>query len=420
MVYPDNFEQKIGFDQVRQLLLSGCSSELGKEKVSKMTFLTNHEAILEQLNRAQEFVQIKTGSDHFPDCFFYDARPALKKARIEGVWLDESDVFSLRRSLDSIVQLVRFFSQRDDSNLYPCLGRLAEKTPTFPKVIQHIDAILTNTGEIKDSASPELGTIRRELTSTMSSLSRRLQQLLRKAQQEGYVDKDTTPSVRDGRLVIPVSPAFKRKIKGIVHDESATGKTVYIEPEELVDANNRIRELENEERREIIRILTRFTDTIRPDVEAMADSYNLLAEIDFLNAKGAFSIQIGAIKPRFDDSPCLEWVKAIHPLLQLSLRKQQKDVVPLSLGLTATHRLLIISGPNAGGKSVCLKTVGLLQYMLQCGMMIPLHDQSRTGWFERLFIDIGDEQSIENDLSTYSSHLLNMKYFLKYSQERTL
>jgi len=254
----------------------------------------------------------------------------------------------------------------------------------------------------------------------MNSLSRRLHQILKQAQNDGYVDKDTTPSMREGRLVIPVSPAFKRKIRGIVHDESATGKTVFIEPEELVEANNRIRELQNEERREIIRILTHFTDTIRPDAEEMVRSYGILAEIDFLNAKAKLSLKLGFIKPRFDNEPCLEWERAVHPLLNLSLRKQQKKVVPLSIFLNEKNRLLIISGPNAGGKSVCLKTVGLLQYMLQCGMMIPLHDSSRTGWFERIFIDIGDEQSIENDLSTYSSHLLNMKYFLKYSQEKTL
>jgi len=420
MIYPAHFEQKIGFDQIRQLLKSACSGSLGMEKVDNMIFSTNYDTIQELLNRCQEFVYIKTSSESFPDCYFYDARPALKKTRIEGIWLDESEVFNLRRSLASINQLVYFFTKEEKDGLYPSLSKLATETPVYPGVLKAIDAILSITGTIKDNASPELAGIRRDLSTTMNSLSRRLQQILKQAQNEGFVDKDTTPSMRDGRLVIPVSPAFKRKIKGIVHDESATGKTVYIEPEELVEANNRIRELENEERREIIRILTRFTDSIRPEAMAMSESYSLLAEIDFLNAKAVFSLDIGAIRPRFDDGPFLEWAKAIHPLLHLSLRKQQKQVVPLSVGLTSKHRLLIISGPNAGGKSVCLKTVGLLQYMLQCGMMIPLHDSSRTGWFERIFIDIGDEQSIENDLSTYSSHLLNMKYFLKNCQEKTL
>jgi len=420
MIYPNHFEQKIGFDQIRQLLEAGCSGSLGTEKVNEMTFSTQYETILELLNRSDEFVRIISGSETFPDCHFFDLRTSLKKTRIEGIWLDEAEIFDLRRSLDSILQIVRFFKTEEKVNLYPCLSALASDTPVFPDVIKRIDTILTNTGEIKDNASPELASIRKELTSTMNSLSRRLHQILKQAQNDGYVDKDTTPSMREGRLVIPVSPAFKRKIRGIVHDESATGKTVFIEPEELVEANNRIRELQNEERREIIRILTHFTDTIRPEAEEMVRSYGILAEIDFLNAKAKLSLKLGSIKPRFDNEPCLEWERAVHPLLNLSLRKQQKKVVPLSIFLNEKNRLLIISGPNAGGKSVCLKTVGLLQYMLQCGMMIPLHDSSRTGWFERIFIDIGDEQSIENDLSTYSSHLLNMKYFLKYSQEKTL
>lgn len=420
MIFPDHFEQKIGFDQIRQLLKSGCSSSLGEDKVENMSFSAQYETIQELLNRSDEFLKIKNSPDAFPDCNFFDLRPSLKKTRIEGIWLDESEIFNLRRSLDSIRMIVHYFKSEDKSKLFPCIALIAQETPVFPEVIKRIDSILTNTGELKDNASPELSGIRREMTSTMNSLSRRLHQIMKQAQAEGFVEKDTAPSMREGRLVIPVSPAFKRKIKGIVHDESATGKTIYIEPEELVEANNRIRELQNEERREIIRILTKFTDTIRPEASEMVISYEFLAEIDFLDSKAKLSLKLGAIKPRFDNEPCLEWEKAIHPLLDLSLRKQSKKVVPLSISLNEKNRILIISGPNAGGKSVCLKTVGLLQYMLQCGLMIPIHDSSRTGFFERIFIDIGDEQSIENDLSTYSSHLLNMKYFLKHSQQKTL
>lgn len=420
MIYPVHFEQKIGFDQVRQLLSAACTSSLGREKVDAMTFLTDYDALVVLLDRAQEYLHLTDGHQPLPDCHFYDARPSLRNARVESTWLDEAEVFNLRKSLDSIVQLVRFFNREEMVGSYPRLVELAGTVPVFPEVVKQADAILTPTGAVKDNASPELAAIRHEMTTTLNSLSRRLQHILRQAQQEGLVDKDTTPSMRDGRLVIPVSPAFKRKIKGIVHDESATGKTVYIEPAELVEANNRIRELENEERREIIRILTRFTDSIRPLIADMTASYELLAELDFLKAKASFARTIGAIRPRFDPHPILDWVKAIHPLLYLSLRKQHKPIVPLTISLTETQRILIISGPNAGGKSVCLKTVGLLQYMLQCGLLIPVHDSSRTGCFERLFIDIGDEQSIEDDLSTYSSHLLNMKYFLKYCQEKTL
>ncbi|NLT02576.1 MAG: endonuclease MutS2 [Bacteroidales bacterium] len=420
MIYPGHFEQKIGFDQVRQLLNAACTSSLGREKVDALTFLTDYDSLVVLLDRNQEYLNLLNSEQSLPDCHFHDARPSLRKARVEGSWLDEAEVFNLRKSLDSILHLVRFFSREEMVGPYPRLVDLTSEVPVFPDVIKRADAILTPTGEIKDNASPELAAIRHEMTTTLNSLSRRLQQILRQAQQEGLVDKDTTPSMRDGRLVIPVAPAFKRRIKGIVHDESATGKTVFIEPAELVEANNRIRELENEERREIIRILTRFTDFIRPDVADMAKSYDLLAELDFLKAKASFARTIGAIRPRFEPKPILDWVKAVHPLLFLSLRKQHKDVVPLNLTLTDKQRILIISGPNAGGKSVCLKTIGLLQYMLQCGLLIPVHDSSSTGCFERLFIDIGDEQSIEDDLSTYSSHLLNMKYFLRNSQENTL
>jgi len=421
MIYPEHFEQKIGFDQIRQLLNKGCSSSLGQEKVAEMIFLDTYEPIVEQLSRSEEFVRVIQEENNFPESFFFDVRPALKRLRVEGTYLDEPELFDLRRSLDTIYQIVRYFKKDEEGHSpYPCLSNLAGKTLVYPDTLKKIDRILSNFGRIKDNASTELARIRQELTSTMGGLSRRLNQILKKAQAEGLVDKDATPSMRDGRLVIPISPAFKRKIKGIVHDESATGKTVFIEPEELVEANNRIRELENEERREIIRILSAFSDEIRPFAPEMQESYSFLGEIDFVRSKARLSIELGAIKPRFNDETCLEWERAVHPLLFLSLRKQRKSIVPLSISLNETNRILIISGPNAGGKSVCLKTVGLLQYMLQCGLMIPVHDSTRTGWFEKIFIDIGDEQSIENDLSTYSSHLLNMKFFLRNSQAKTL
>lgn len=421
MIYPEYFEQKIGFDQIRQLLKKGCSSSLGEEKVDSMNFMDSYESIIEQLSRSDEFVHIIQEENNFPESFFFDVRPSLKRLRIEGTYLDEQELFDLRRSLETIFQIVRFFKTDDEEiSPYPRLSALAGETNIYPDVLKRIDNILSKFGRIKDNASPELAKIRQELASTMGGLSRRLNQILKQAQAEGLIDKEATPSMREGRLVIPISPAFKRKIKGIVHDESATGKTVYIEPEELVEANNRIRELENEERREIIRILSLFADSIRPFAPEMIDSYCFLGEIDFIRSKARLSIDLGAIKPRVDNGPCLEWDRAIHPLLFISLRKQQKPIVPLNITLNEQNRILIISGPNAGGKSVCLKTVGLLQYMLQCGLMIPLHENSRTGWFERIFIDIGDEQSIENDLSTYSSHLMNMKFFLRNCQAKTL
>lgn len=420
MIYPEHFEQKIGFDQIRQILINGCSSPLGMEKVRDMNFSCKYDEILLNLERGEEFARVLSEADNFPGIYFFDMRPSLKKIRIEGIWLDEDEAFNLQRSLDSIRQTATFFLSGNNAKLYPRLNELAGEIQIFPEIVRHISTILTETGEIRDDASPEFSMIKRELTSTMNSLNKKLQQILRQAQKDGYVDKDTVPGMREGRLVIPVVPSYKRKIKGIVHDESATGKTVYIEPEELVESNNRIRELKNEERREKIRILTKLTDSLRPYTEPMIQSYDFLAEIDFLNSKAKFSMDIGAIKPLFENAPKIEWEKAVHPLLNLSLRKQQKQAVPLSIKVNEKNRILIISGPNAGGKSVCLKTVGLLQYMLQCGMMIPVSDSSRTGIFERLFIDIGDEQSIENDLSTYSSHLLNMKFFLRNCQEKTL
>ena len=290
----------------------------------------------------------------------------------------------------------------------------------FPHLVESIDTIIDKFGKIKDNASPTLARIRSEIASTLNGISRSLQSILRSAQTEGFVEKDVAPTMRDGRLMIPVAPAFKRKIKGIVHDESASGKTVFIEPEVVVEANNRVRELESDERREIVRILTEFTDQVRPIAPDILNSYEFLADIDFIRAKALFADELQAIKPQFEDKRQMDWARAIHPLLYLSLKKQGKSVVPLDIELTEEKRILLISGPNAGGKSVCLKTVGLLQYMLQCGLLIPLHESSRTGLFSKIFIDIGDEQSIENDLSTYSSHLMNMKFFVKNCDERTI
>ena len=386
-----------------------------------MCFSARIDEVLTWLERTDEFLRLIRGDEEFPVNYFFDVRPALKRIRPEGTWLDERELFDLERSLRTIDDIVRFFRPNEEGTVrYPALTELAGDVQVFPTLIQRIDGILDKFGHIKDNASPALARIRGEITTTMSGISRNLQSILRSAQAEGVVDKDITPTMRDGRLMIPVAPAFKRKIKGIVHDESASGKTVFIEPEAVVEANNRIRELEAEERREIIRILTDFTTEVRPRVADILRSYEFLADIDFIRAKALFADQIGAIKPVVEDKRQIDWVGAVHPLLYLSSRKQGKEVVPLDIELTEAKRILLISGPNAGGKSVCLKTVGLLQYMLQCGVPIPLRESSRTGIFERIFIDIGDEQSIENDLSTYSSHLLNMKYFVRNCDDRTL
>lgn len=429
MIYPQNFEQKIGFDQIRQLLKIKCLSTLGEERVDQMDFSNDYNEINRRLEQVTEFVRITQEEDDFPNQYFFDVRPSLKRIRVEGMYMDEQELFDLRRSLETIRDIVRFLQQTDDEedtdndethSPYPALHELAGDIMVFPQLITRINNILDKFGKVKDNASSELLRIRRELASTTGSISRSLNNILRAAQSEGYVDKDVAPTMRDGRLVIPVAPGMKRKIRGIVHDESATGKTVFIEPAEVVEANNRIRELEGEERREIIRILTEFSATVRPQVPAILQSYEFLAEIDFIRAKALLGIEFKAIKPSFENRQIIDWFEAVHPLLQMSLAKHNKKVVPLDIELNTGQRILLISGPNAGGKSVCLKTVGLLQYMLQCGMLVSMHERSHAGIFSSIFIDIGDEQSIEDDLSTYSSHLTNMKNMMKYCNEKSL
>lgn len=421
MIYPENFESKIGFDKIRQLLMARCLSPLGEEKVENMAFSSDYTFITESLSQTEEFIRITQEEDDFPTNYFLDVRPSLRNIKVEGTWIDENALFDLRRSLQTIRDIVSFLKKEDEENTpYPHLYTLAGEVVVFPQLISKIDNILDKFGRIKDNASSELHRIRKDMAHISGGISKSLNAILRLAQSEGLVEKDVTPTMRDGRLVIPVAPAFKRKIKGIVHDESASGKTVFIEPAEVVEANNRIRELESEERREIIKILIAFTDVLRPLVPEILQSYEFLAMIDFIRAKATFSIELSAIKPSIEDKQIIRWYRAKHPLLFLSHRKQNKQIVPLDIELEEDNRLLIISGPNAGGKSVCLKTVGLLQYMVQCGLPIPLDENSKVGIFNHIFIDIGDEQSIENDLSTYSSHLTNMKFFVRNCDKKTI
>ena len=424
MIYPGNFEHKIGFDEIRSLLCERCLSSLGREKVDELAFSTDGNQVREQLQQVDEFRRLTEKSDDFPLQFFFDVRESLVRIRLVGTHLEEQEVFDLRRSLETIHNIVKYLRKGEDEvRLYPALKRLTDDVVTFPAVIRRIDSILDKFGRVKDGASMTLAGIRHELQSTEGSISRTLYTILHAAQRDGLVDKDAAPTMRDGRLMIPVAPGLKRKINGIVHDESATGKTVFIEPAEVVEANNRIRQLEAEERREIVRILTVFTDEIRPNVKEMTDSYLFLATIDLIQAKARLAETMKAIVPAIADRPHIDWIHAVHPLLALSLEKQGKQVVPLDImlgGEKAGGRLLIISGPNAGGKSVCLKTVGLLQYMLQCGMPVPMGERSTCGLFRNIMIDIGDEQSIEDDLSTYSSHLMNMKQMMRSCDEYTL
>lgn len=425
MLYPEQIENKIRFDVVRQQLNDSCLCPLGAERVQQMAFSNNYEKLTNQLRQTSEFVRILQ-EDDFPDQNFYDVRPSLKRIRIAHTFLDERELFDLQRSLATICDIINFLKkgqELDDGSIrhaYPALHSLSIDVRTFPQVVKRIEQILDKFGNIKDTASPTLAQIRHDIAVTTQSISRSLHSILKTAKSDGLVEKDVAPTMRDGRLVIPVAPALKRKIRGIVHDESDSGKTVYIEPAEVVDANNRIRELESDERREIMRILMEMAETLRPEVQDIIYSYEFLADIDFIRAKARFAIANNCCEPKIENRPCIDWGYAIHPLLQQALNKHGKKVVPLDIELTPKQRLLVISGPNAGGKSVCLKTVGLLQYMMQCGMLVPMTESSRMGIFKSVFIDIGDDQSIEDDLSTYSSHLLHMKNIMRHADGASL
>ena len=418
MIYPQNIEQKIDFQVIRDGLKGCCMSTLGKERVDDMQWLTHYPTVRDLLARVREMMNLLTDPAlTFPQGEIYDLREALSRIRIEGLFMDEAELFSLRKMLDYAVMLDRFFSTLDKSK-YPLLSAESALTSQVA-TLNAIDRILDRYGKMRDNASPELARIRKEISASQGSVSRALNAILRQAQAEGILDKDTTPTLREGRLVLPVPPAYKRKIGGIVHDESATGKTVFIEPQQVVEANNRIRELEGEERRERIRILLEITALIRPNIPHILHTENYLGEVDFLRAKALFAIDLHAIVPELSKRPMIDWREAYHPVLLINFRRQGKAVVPLTIRLT-DNRILVISGPNAGGKSVCLKTVALLQYMLQCGLPVPMNEASTMGFFKQLLIDIGDEQSIEDDLSTYSSHLRNMKHFVRYANEHTL
>ncbi len=418
-IYPDNFETKIGFDRIRKILHNKCLSTMGNEWVEEMHFQNHFENISNQLGEVSEFCRIVREFDNFPANHFYDLRVALQKIKLEGRFLEEAELFDLKRSLESVRAIVNFFNKQEEA-VFPLLKKKTTNVQVFPYIYDRIETIINKYGKIRDNATSQLAQIRKDIMSRQSNMSKRLHAILKQAQKDGLVEDDATVSIRDGRAVIPIAAGNKRKLKGIIYDESSTGKTSYVEPNEIVEINNEIRELEYAERREIVRILTDFSNDIRPYLEDLFYSYDFLGEIDFIRAKALMAVEFNAIKPEMTDEPIIDWQKAVHPLLLQTLKKEKRKIVPLNIWLNQEKHILLISGPNAGGKSVCLKTVGLLQYMLQCGLLIPLNEASKAGIFGQLFIDIGDEQSMENDLSTYSSHLMNMKYFVKNSNEKTL
>ena len=420
MIYPSNFESKIGFDRIRELLKEKCLSSMGIEMVDSIRFEDNTDKVRFNLSATYEFQQILLFEDNFPSDNYYNISDCLNKIRIEGTFPEVRELFDLKRSLETIRSILSFFRSKDETR-YPILREMCASVKTYPYVLDSIDRIIDRHGTIKDNASSRLKEIRSEIISKNIQASKRLNAILKQAQSDGIVDSDTSASVRNGRGVIPVGAYDKRRLKGLIHDQSASGKTVFIEPEEIVEINNDIVELEYEEKREVVKILTLFADNIRPYIDDLLDSNVFLGEIDFLRAKALLGNHLHSIMPVVNDKPFISWKKAVHPLLSMTFEKiPGRKVVPLDIELNDKNRILVISGPNAGGKSVCLKSVGLLQYMVQCGITIPAAEGSESGMFKDILIDIGDEQSIDNDLSTYSSHLINMKHFLKHGSESSL
>lgn len=486
MIYPKNFEHKVEFDKIREMLYARCLSPLGKSIVAQMTMTERASEINGKLEQIRQLRKLQEENADFAIGPFSDIREPMKRIRMEGTFLEAGELWNLKKTLSTIAELTRWFKQSSplpfphhqeeetaseengirpetvsppspaddekDGKQFPALDALTEGVITFPTLIQRIDQVLDPFGNIRDTASPELQRIRSELAHTKGSISGILNNILLSAHQNGFIEKDVAPTIRDGRLMIPVAPGMKRKIQGIIHDESDSGRTVFIEPAEVVEANNRIRELQSDERHEIVRILKELSKHVRPHVMEILYGVQFLAQVDFIQAKVRLAQTFRATEPEVLNMPIIDWWHAKHPLLEMRLRKetplscsavpeeggasagragfvssrtdttdgQPTGVVPLDISLTTDLRILVISGPNAGGKSVCLKTVGLLQYMLQCGLSIPVGEHSKCGVFKNLMIDIGDEQSIDDDLSTYSSHLMNMKAMMRLADNHSL
>lgn len=420
MIHPSSFETKTGFDRIREIISDYCTGPSGRELVSEIFFKSSTDEISRSVTETWEMQQLLGYGDALGFDNSFEVRPALNKIRLEGAFVTEEELFNLKKQLESLKVVLAYFRNADQGK-YPNLKKKASQVKYYPAVYDAIDRVIDKNGIIKDSASRRLKEIRTELSTLSAQVTRRLQSILKSARADGIVDSDANVSIRNGRGVIPVNVYNKRKIQGLVHDQSASGKTVFIEPAEIVELNNDIFELEHEERREIVKILIAVSDVLRPYIDDLTEGAAFLGTIDFIRAKARLGLKLGSVSPKIINEPHIKWFGAIHPLLFLAFsRTGDRKVVPLDLTLDREQRILVVSGPNAGGKSVCLKTAGLLQYMLQCGLTIPVRQGSEAGIFPKIFIDIGDEQSIENDLSTYSSHLLSMKYFLKHAGNDTL
>lgn len=423
MVYPDNFEEKTGFTMLRGMVADSCITNMGREWCGRMTFSSDYDAVCMELTRTSEMMRALGAPKPLPIAGLHDFTAHLRRLKAQGSYLDPEALMHLRDTLTAADALAIFFRRTEEGSdlpAYPEMSRVFAPMRSFPAVIAAISAVVGTNGAIYDSASPELASLRRQIQSVSSSMSGIMKRVMERSVSAGIVERDAAPSVRDGRLVVPVPAMMKRSLNGIVHDESATGKTVYIEPAEVVEANNRLRRLQEEEKREIIRILVQLADLMRPELDGLLDMMSILGQFDFIRAKALIGAKFDAAMPVMERKPQIDWYRAVHPALAMSLKAQGREAVPLNLRLTGQQRILVVSGPNAGGKSVTLKTVGIVQYMLQCGMLPTLHSNSHMSVFHDIMLDIGDEQSMENDLSTYSSHLRNMKHFLAAASRSSL
>lgn len=425
MLFPQHFEQKIGFATLRQQLEANCLSALGRQHVARMEFQTKHEPLLKLLLQTDEFAYLLRSGADFPASHYHDARAHFKRAALPGAYLDVEAFYEVKMSMRTIRQALTFFSQADEGE-FPALRLLGVGIQVDRNLLAALDKVVDDDGAVRDDASPLLRQIRQELIQRQLQLRKQIAGILRHAKTEGWIPGDSEPTIRGGRLVLPVIAEHKRKVKGLIHDESASGQTVFIEPAEVFELNNDIKDLQNAYQRELIRILTALTDQLRPHLPDLRKAYDYLGLLDFIRAKARLAVQLDCQMPVLFPKPLVAWRGVRHPLLQLAFAEHKREngdprqVVPLDLELNNEQRLLVISGPNAGGKSVSLKTVGLVQCMLQMGLLIPCADGSAAGVFDDIFLDIGDEQSLENDLSTYSSHLLAMKQFMLLAGKKSL
>ncbi|QIX60088.1 endonuclease MutS2 [Hymenobacter sp. BT18] len=423
MILPNNFEQKIGFTQLREMLDGLCLSTLGRQFVAKMSFQTNAEQLQKLLLQTDDFRQLLNSGADFPSAHYHDVNPHLVRAALPGAYLDVPAFFAVKMSLRTIREALVFFTHAEEG-LYPTLRLLGIGVQVDRNLLASLDKVVDDEGQVRDDASPLLRQIRQELINRQGMLRKQIAGILRHARQEGWVPEGSEPTIRGGRLVLPVIAEHKRRVKGLIHDESASGQTVFIEPEAVFELNNDIKDLENAYQRELVRILTALTDQLRPHIPDLRKAYQYLGLLDFIRAKARLARELEATLPALSARPLAHWKQVRHPLLFLTFKEQPKEtprvVVPLDIELNPEQRILLISGPNAGGKSVAMKTVGLVQYMLQCGLLIPAGETSEAGMFDDIFLDIGDEQSLENDLSTYSSHLLSMKQFVTLAGKRSL